>query len=46
MEGDSAAQFIALYDGLTDFDVKIDDRLVEILHEEGGTAAQSCGQLS
>ena len=46
MRGDSAAQFIALYDGLTDFDVRIDDRLVEILHEEGGKGAQSCGQLS
>jgi hypothetical protein len=46
MEGDAAAQFISLYNGLTRFDVKIDDRLVEILHEEGGTAAQSCGQLS
>lgn len=44
--GDSSAQFIALYDGLTNADVNIDDSLVRALREEGGAAAQSCGQLS
>ena len=46
MGGDSAAQFIALYNGLTDFDVKIDDDLVRALGEEGGKAVPLCATLS
>ncbi len=44
--GAPPAQFVALYDGLTDFDVIIDDSLVRVLGEEGGAAVAACRQLS
>lgn len=46
LAGDSAARFKSLYDGLTDFDVAVEDSLVRILEQEGGAVASSCQQLS